>query len=235
MHHTGEDELIRILRGQDSIIQEVYSILEEEEKKDEVLRAVVLSSKNHCANRIGGADPARIHSKDAIRRVCVKYRLRFLPAGRYKGALPTEALHAIRRTEARSGIPLGGFMILAPAKQFTLCDCDADPLLFVPMDDGRYYLLHRWGRDMRAMRAVLGWPVRGWMHLTATVLLVSMVLAAVIPTHLLTTVPDAPWLNIHRFGALICFNLFLNAATSFGWFAFFGQFSKDAWNGPTFN
>ena len=35
----------------------MYSILEEEQKKDELLRAAVLSSMKHRENRVAGLDP----------------------------------------------------------------------------------------------------------------------------------------------------------------------------------
>lgn len=231
---TGQDELVRILRGQEALVQEVYSILEEEEKKDDVLRAVVLSSLKPCTNRIAGLDALRIFTLDDIRRTCIRYRLRFLPAGRFKGDVPTEALHTIRRLEARSDGPLGGFMILAPAKRFRLCDCDADPLLFVPLRSGNYYLVHRWGNDLRPARAIFGWPVRSPMHLAITVLAATLLLSLALPTAWLTE-GSAPWWNLQRFGVFLCTTLVAGAATSFGWFAFFGQFSNEAWDSKTFN
>lgn len=57
MSRTREDELSGLLRGQAAIVQEVYSILEEEEKKDELLRAAVLSSMKHRENRVAGFGP----------------------------------------------------------------------------------------------------------------------------------------------------------------------------------
>ncbi len=235
MQHASEDELIRILRGQESLVQEVYSILEEEEKKDDILRAVIRTSRKPALNSIVEADPSRIFTLADIRNTCIKYRLRFLPAGLFKGTIPVEALHAVRHIEARTGAPLEGFMIMAPAARFKLCDCDADPLLFAPLANGNYYLLHRWGRDLSPLRAVMGWPVRGWQQLVATVWLAAALISAVLPTYLLTTDQGGTWWNLNRFATFNCTFLLLSAATSFGWFAFFGQFSKNAWNSATFN
>ncbi len=235
MPHTGEDELIRLLRGQDALVQEVYSILEEEEKKDDILRAVVLSSTKPCTNVLTGIDHRLVFTLDAIRTVCIKYRLRFLPAGRFKGHLPAEALQAIRRIEAGSGAPLGGFMVLASAKHFKLRDCEADPMLFVPMGGDEYYLVHRWGRDMRTTRAVFGWPMRSWGQLAAVVIVLAALVAALVPSAWLSTEPRPAWFSLNRFALFICVTLFLSAATSYAWLAFFGQFSKEAWNSSTFN
>jgi hypothetical protein len=235
MAQTGEDELIRLLRGQDALVQEVYSILEEEEKKDEVLRAVVLSSMKPCANPLAQVDPVRVFTLDAIRNVCIKYRLRFLPAGRFKGHLPAEALQAIRRIEAGSGAPLGGFMMMAVTAHFKLCDCEADPMLFVPLGGDKFYMVHRWGHDLRTMRAVLGWPVRSVVHLATLLVMVAAFLAALVPSAWLSAEPQTAWLSLNRFALFTCAMLFLGAATSYAWLAFFGQFSKEAWNSSTFN
>lgn len=235
MASTSEDELTRLLRGQNALVQEIYSILAEEEKMDEVLRAVVQSSIKPGLNHIEDAEPARTFTAGSIRSVCIKYRMRFLPSGRYKGRVPAEALHAIKRIEARSGVPLGGFMILAPAAHFKLCDCNADPMLFVPLGNDRYYLVHRWGNDMRAMRAVWGWPLRSALQLATTVVLFAALMTALVPTTWLSMEPGMAWWSVSRLGLFTCLTLFLSAATSFGWMAFFGQFSKEAWNSATFN
>lgn len=235
MSHTKEDELASLLRGQGGIMQEVYSILEKEEKKDDLARAAIHSSLKPRENRIRGLDPSRLFDVEDIRGNCVRYRLRFLPAGRFKGVIPREAVYAIRQLEARAEAPLGGFMIMAPAKRFQLCDCDADPLLFAPVGNGKHYLVHQWGRELHPWRAAWGWPVRSWLHLVITVLAFSALLSAFVPTGWLSADPDAPWWGLHRFGAFFCTTMFLCAATAFSWFAFFGQFSKDAWDSKTFN
>ncbi len=235
MSNTREDELIGLLRGQGSIVEEVYSILEEEEKKDDLLRAAVLSSLKHQENSVVGLDPLRIYDVEDIRRACVKYRLRFLPAGRFKGHIPKEAIYALRQLEARSDTHLNGFKIMAPAKRFRLCDCDADPLLFIPVGGGSYYLVHQWGRSISPLRAVTGWPVRNWKNLVVTVLLASVLIGSFTPSSWLIADPTVAWWGGHRVMAIFSTMMLLCAATAFGWLAFFGQFSEEAWDSKTFN
>lgn len=235
MPNTREDELLGLLRGQGSIVQEVYSILEDEEKKDELLRAAVLSSMTHRENNVAGLDPSRTYDVEDIRRACVKYRLRFLPAGRFKSDIPRGAIHALRQLEDRSDAPLGGFKIMAPAKRFRLCNCDADPLLFLPVGGGSYYLVHQWGRSISPWRALAGWPVRNWKNLVATVLIASVIIGALTPSSWLVADPTVSWWGGHRLMAIFSTTMFLCATTAFGWLAFFGQFSEEAWNSKTFN
>ncbi|MBP8824546.1 MAG: hypothetical protein KBH07_12970 [Flavobacteriales bacterium] len=235
MARTKVDELTSLLRGQGAVMQETYSILEQEEKQDQLVRAAIHASLKHRRNQLDGLDPERMFGLEDIRRTCIKYRLRFLPSGRYKGRLPAQAVQAVRHLEHEMGKPVHGFMMLAPAQRFQLCDSDADPVLFIPLSNGSYYLLHRWGRDMHPLRAVLGWPVRNWAHLVGTVTVFAVVLAALLPTRLLASDPMADWWGLHRFGAFVCIASLAGAATSLCWFTFFGQFSAEAWRSKHFN
>lgn len=235
MPTPNAERLARLLLGQEALMQDVYAILEEEQKKDDVLLAVLRSSHGHRENRLHRPEPARIFSVEDIRRTCIRYRLRFLPTGRFKGHVPPQALVALRRTEAMADAPLSGFRIMAPAKAFRLGDCDADPLLFVPLGQGRYYLVHRWGGEIHPLRAALSWPLRGPWQLLAAILVFAAAVAAAAPTELIAVDPAAGWWGPHRFFVFLWASLTTSAITAFGWMAFFGQFSAEAWNSRHFN
>jgi len=235
METRDNDRLEQLLRGQGDILQQLHGILGSEQKRDDAMEAHVLSSLKPGTNVILDPEPWRVFRRDEIRDSCVKYRLRFLPAGRFKGRLPMQAHYALRQLENRTLMPLEGFMIMAPAKRFKLCDCDSDPLLFVPLGDDLYYLVHRWGADMKPWRAVMGWPVRSVKELVITVLVVGLIVGALLPTSVITTDPTAGWWGSYRLFAIFWTTLFLAASTVFSWFTFFGQFSTEAWNSKTFN
>ena len=110
-----------------------------------------------------------------------------------------------------------------------------DPLLFIPLGAYQYYLVHKWGNDLKWYRSVLGWPFRGPLQLALVVLLMAAVLSMVVPTGLITTDPQAGHCGAHRilfffWSAMVCASF-----TVFAWFAFFGQFSYQAWNSRYFN
>jgi len=232
---ANNERLERILLGQAQLIGEVNDLLEQEQKHDDILRASVLSSKGHRENRIERLDPERVFHVDAIKDLCVKYRLRFLEAGRFKGDLPVRAIYELRRLEHRSEEPLRGFMIMAPASRFTLCDADADPLLFVPVGRSHYYLVHRWGGDLSPWRAVWAWPFRSPMTLGACVFALAVVAAMLAPNVIITTDPAVGWWGAHRILFLFWSAMVLASFTVFSWFAFHGRFSREAWNSRTFN
>lgn len=233
--HMERERLERLLRGQADLMQEVHLLLGAEQKHDDILRAAVLSSSGRQPVRLCRVDPDRVFHKDSIRALCVRYRLRFLPGGLFKGSIPNTAIRALRDLERIAEEPLTGFMVMAPSSRFKLCDSEVDPLLFVPLGNDRYYLVHKWGRDISWSRALLNWPLRDALTLAITVLLLGSVLGLLIPTPWITTVPDAGFWGAHRVLAMFWSAMVSASFTVFGWFAFFGQFSSEAWNSRYFN
>ncbi len=70
MIHANDERLQRLLMGQERFLQEVHGILEEEQKKDDVLRAVVRSGPHvDGINRIARLDPERVFHVASIRRL----------------------------------------------------------------------------------------------------------------------------------------------------------------------
>ena len=84
---------------------------------------------------------------DQIREVCIQYRLRFLDIKYFKNDLPESAHQAIQDIETNHGTVLADFKVMAPSVLFRLERKD-DPLLFVPMGNNYYYLVHKWGNDI---------------------------------------------------------------------------------------
>ena len=227
--HLERQRLEEILLGQHQVLEVVYDLLEQEQKHDDVIRAVVLGSRKGGPVNIPNPRTDRIYHVDTIRDLCVKYRLRFLEAGLFKGPIPPQAVHAIRMLEKRTGAPLQGFRVMAPAERFKLCDSEVDPLLFVPLGDEYYYLVHKWGNDLSRWRVLQGLPLRTPAHLAAFVLLLAVIITWSVPEQWLMA-----W-QVNRFLMLVWNALVLTSFTVFGWFAFFGQFSVHNWNSRYFN
>ena len=229
------DRLERILLGQETLVNEVRAWLHEEDTADALAEAAIRSSREDRVNTLNGLPPARLFSRRTIEEMCVRYRLRFLPSGLYKGELPRQAIAAVRALEARHGKVLRGFHVMAPARRFQLCDANEDPLLFVQVGSDVYYLIHRWGSDLSPWRALLNWPFRTPVHLASVVVALGLFLAAVIPTGWITNDPGAGWWGAHRLLVALWSTVVVAAFTVQAWFAFFGRFSREAWNSRTFN
>lgn len=235
MIRANDERLRQLLLGQQQVLQEVQDVLDAEQKKDDILSAVVLSSKGDHINHIQRLDPERVFSEESIRRLCVAYRLRFLDAGRFKGPLPPRALYELRRLELRSAAPLKGFKVMAPASRFKLCDSNSDPLLFVPVGPKHYYLVHRWGGDLSPWRILQAWPLRGPVELACSVIALAMLAAALLPGRMIGADPAQAWWGAHRVLALLWTSTVFASFTVFAWFAFFGKFSRQAWRDHRFN
>jgi hypothetical protein len=49
--------------------------------------------------------------------------------------------------------------MLAPAKYFRLENAD-DPMLFAPIGNNYFYLVHKWGKDIHPFRKLAVWPLK---------------------------------------------------------------------------
>lgn len=104
----------------------------------------------------------------------------FLDSRYFKSTLPSEALQKIKALEKTHQTELKGFKILAPSKLFKLENAD-DPLLFAPIGNDYYYLIHKWGNDLHPLRKMMMWPFKSLENLIVLLLAVSFLLALMVP------------------------------------------------------
>jgi hypothetical protein len=223
-------------------MMEVHSILENHRQSD---------VRIHSALRDGSGGTGFLHSEDLdangifsseeIRRICLKYRMRFLPVKHFKGEIPYEANIRIRELQEAHHIELGQFRILAPRRLFELADADADPMLFVPTADGNYYLIHKWGTDMQWHRRLLSWPMQSLENYFKALLVLVAIISLITPTQWIT--PDNPYTfngffdywGYHR-AAYFMYVLIAGMGISvFILASFHRNFSEVEWNRKTFN
>ncbi|MER3319071.1 MAG: hypothetical protein RIB79_12335 [Allomuricauda sp.] len=164
------------------ILAEVQQILREDFLK-EVKIADQLGSKNNALNNNFDFDlleTDKIFHIDQIKEICIEYRLRFLNSSYFKGKIPQEAISKIKHLETAHNTELKGFKIMAPSKLFKLEDKD-DPLLFAPIGNDYYYLIHKWGNDLHPLRKLFAWPFKNIANLAMVVLLISYLVTLMVP------------------------------------------------------
>ena len=127
----------------------------------------------------------RIYHIDHIKKVSIDYRLRFLDIKYFKNKLPIEALKQIKKLEKVHKTNLSEFKIMAPSVLFRLEKKD-DPLLFVPLGNEYYYLIHKWGNDLHPFRKALMWPFKNIWNLLLAILALSWVFTELTPLSLFT-------------------------------------------------
>ena len=166
-----------------------------------------------------------IYNIKEIKKVCINYRLRFLDVKYFKGDIPVEAIKKIDRLKKDHSTELKGFKIMAPSKLFKLVRKD-DPLLFAPLGNGYYYLVYKWGNDLKPLRKILMWPLKNIKNLFITIFILTLMLTLITPQNLFTKNPSSStfWL-LYFFNLKAVMFIFFFYAISMG-----KNFSKFIWN-----
>ncbi len=225
------DELRKARKSGDKIILDVRQILADNQKKrDEVSER--LRSGNFADSNDFDIDmliPENVFHLSHIKKVCIDYRLRFLDSNMYKNGLPEEAISKIMHLEKAHQTKLAGFKIAAPSKAFALQNYD-DPLLFAPIGNGYYYLVHKWGNDMSRWRKWLVLPFRNLMNFVILCIVISLVLTWMTPDSVLSRkVPMASTIIF-----LFLFKSVL-AVLMYGFFMGGRRFNDMMWNSRFYN
>ncbi|WP_299765668.1 hypothetical protein [uncultured Dokdonia sp.] len=175
----------------DDILAQVHRVFEEDRFREsgilDVLKGV--QKEDSVPFTIDLLDKDRIFHSKQIKKICINYRLRFLDTKYFKGKYPQGALDEIKYLENKHNTLLSNFKIIAPSKMFVLEKAD-DPLLFAPMGNGYYYLIHKWGNDLHPLRKLLMWPYKSFENLIVFIILVSILATALIPDGLFTKEQD---------------------------------------------
>ena len=144
-------------------------------------------------------DQEHIYTLEQIKKLCVKYRLRFLDSKVFKGEIPYEAIIKIKALEKKWGVTLSGFKIVAPKELFKLEDKDSDPMLFLQLSENRFYFIHKWGGEINLFRSLLALPLRDFMSMFWFLALVSFLFSLAIPTK---SIDVFAFLFVHSFIAI---------------------------------
>lgn len=174
------------------ILNEAERIFSENEKhRNEILNELKQNQKESNNDfDFDLLESDRIFHITDIQKICYDYRLRFLSSKLFKGAIPEEAISKINELEKIHQTRLGNFKIVAPAKLMKLENAD-DPLLFTPMGNDYYYLIHKWGADLHPLRKFLMWPFRSLENIVITIAFISAIITSLLPLKLVTSSPGA--------------------------------------------
>ena len=216
----------------DKILDLVHQIFEESAAADEAILKELHEGSASGSNAfdLDQLESDRIFHIDDIYNICVNYRLRFLDSKLFKSEIPYEALMEIKELEKKHETTLNGFKILAPSKLFKLENAD-DPLLFAPIGNDYFYLVHKWGNDLHPLRRILMWPFKTMENFLALLLAVSFLTALLVPDGLFS-----PQQTTTQFFMIFFF--------IFKWFAglsiFYGfkkgkNFSTEIWDSKFYN
>lgn len=216
----------------EDLLNTVYQILQEHQDRRERIEQTISQGGNKVINgfEFDLLETDRIYHISQIKKICIDYRLRFLDSKYFKGDIPQEAFQKIAALEKQHQIELSGFKIIAPSKLFKLKDKD-DPLLFAPIGNGYYYLIHKWGNDLHPLRKVLMWPFKSIVNLTMVVFVVSYLTTLLVPDGLFSKSNSSAQFWIIFFFMFKC----LASVVIFYGFALGKNFNPQIWNSKYFN
>ena len=161
LSRTNIEERLQVLRArqrkEQEILEEVKSILFKDADHQTKVRKELDQKARVTANNFDFdlLETHQIYHLHQIKQICIDYRLRFLDSGYFKGEIPQSAISKIKRLETLHNIKIKGFKIMAPSKLFKLEDKD-DPLLFAPIGNNYFYLVHKWGNDLHPIEKTIG-------------------------------------------------------------------------------
>ncbi|AXT63567.1 hypothetical protein D1816_01370 [Aquimarina sp. AD10] len=233
---TNIEKKLNLLRAKNADLstwrQQVQNIFNaEKQHEDQILKNLdTLVKETSNTFDFDQLETSRIYHIDQIKKICIDYRLRFLDSKYFKGKLPNEAIFAIKDLEKKHETELRGFKIIAPSKLFKLENAD-DPLLFAPMGNDYFYLVHKWGNDLHPLRKMMMWFFKSFENLLILTFLVSLLLTFMVPNGMFSKTSDTSTF------IMIFFFMFKSVAAVvlFYGFALGKNFNTAIWNSKYFN
>jgi hypothetical protein len=217
---------------EEEVLSEVYAILKDLDVHQTRIKKSIANGGGALTNNFEFdlLESSRIFHITDIKKICIDYRLRFLDSRYFKGEIPIEGISKIKSLEKEHEIELKGFKIIAPSKLFKLEDKD-DPLLFAPIGNGYFYLIHQWGNDLHPLRKALMWPFKSIINLGFLVFAISFLVTLMVPEGLFSKSNSAVefW--------ILYFFMFksIAAVVIFYGFALGKNFNPAIWNSKYFN
>lgn len=233
--------------------QEDLRIMQSVGSKSTVMRAQQERGNLIALEKLDKEYAGNVYTVDAIQKLCIKYRLRFLSSRLYCGDMDIEVAAKIKEFAKATNTNIDDwtlqtrFFIMAPPSSFKLTKVKfektprpVDPLIFYKISDDNYKLIHKWGNDFSILRALLGfrWESLENYWLTNLFLLLpvaTLLWAMVLPAAGMLSYPVLSSIAIMLTSALGA--LFFNHnVTDKNWFdEGRGWFSHDSWNSQILN
>jgi hypothetical protein len=232
-----EQELFRERLRQERLVDQVQRILEQSKQSDEKIleRLHSTQAEKDLNIQLDAEDRQRVFSIAEIRKTAIRYRLRFLDSSFFKAEFPYEAVAEIKSFEKKYGMQIEHFKIMAPDHAFNLENINKDPLLFVQLTDGSYYLLHKWGRDLAWYKKYLYFPLQNPIIFFSTLLACCALVALSIPGGWMNVIMNFEgehylriWLTLHLF-------IMFTGLCIWAGLAFDKNFSCNTWDSKYYN
>ena len=202
----------------------------------------IIKNISNCNTKSSYADLHDYNSEDLyelenIKQIAIKFRLRFLPTKYFKNEIPQEAIFKIKSLEKLNNTTIKQYYILSPSQNFDLEDVNKDPLLFVPLKNGKFLLIHKWGTDLRWYKKITALPLRSIESILIFIGIIALVIATITPTWLILNGAevDMGYFGYHRIAWFIYSFILLCSLTTFICFSQSIYPSEYQWDKKTYN
>lgn len=229
------NELVRERSQQQQLLNRAQDLLKTSAEKDTaILSRLRRSGRVAIELEENIIDAENVFTLQEIRSICIRYRLRFLESSYFRSDFPYEAILRIKDLELKTKNEIQSFYIVAPGKAFELENINKDPLLFAPIGDDKYYLLHQWGKDLAWHKRFLLWPLQSFKTFFISLWILCATFVFSIPESVMHSIsPDAEiylrlWLMVHAFIGMLGISFWLGLT-------FDKTFSSSQWRSPYYN
>lgn len=218
-------------RKQDQAVSEVKKIL----KQDLLGGKKILENLPLYNNSFALMDEEEIENSDVftvdeIKSIAILYRLKFLERSFYKPGIPNDVALKIENLNIKFHKEITEYTILASHDSFVNLNNNEEVLLFLKTNYDNYYLLHTWGKPLKAHRKIQFLPLRNFETLVATIFLITLLITIILPTRLITLDHKAEYWSGYRAAAFFHLLIFNFGVTVYFTFAFAKNFSSSVWN-----
>ena len=234
-----KDELKKFQSKENS---DILDLVNNQLLNDELMENNIKKNLNSCSTTNENIDLATYNENDvydlkSIKSIAVKYRLRFLPTKYFKNEIPQEAIFKTKSLEKKNNTSIKNFHILAPATSFDLEDVNKDPLLFAPLKNGKYLLIHQWGTDLAWYKKLSALPLRSLESILISIGFVALFLSLITPTWLILNSAeiDMGYFGYHRIAWFLYAYILISSITTFICFSQNIYPSEYQWNKKTYN
>ena len=234
-----KDELKKFQSKENS---DILDLVNNQLLNDELMENNIKKNLNSCSTTNENIDLVTYNENDvydlkSIKSIAVKYRLRFLPTKYFKNEIPQEAIFKTKSLEKKNNTSIKNFHILAPATSFDLEDVNKDPLLFAPLKNGKYLLIHQWGTDLAWYKKLSALPLRSLESILISIGFVALFLSLITPTWLILNSAeiDMGYFGYHRIAWFLYAYILISSITTFICFSQNIYPSEYQWNKKTYN
>ena len=158
-------ELLTIERDQENLVNEALNLISSDKNQ---YHQLISENKEH------------VLSEESIRKICLKYRLRFLEMKYFKNEIPASAFQRVAAYENKYKMNFKSLKLVAPSELFELEERDKDPILLGELGDGKYLYIEKWGGEFNPVRRLLSWPMRSVATMLFTVSAAALLLTSLL-------------------------------------------------------